>query len=164
VGAVVRDRELFVPGGADVLLPDDRVYLLGLPEEVEQASDQIVRGRDARRVCIVGGGVVGELLARHLSAAGQFEILLIEQDPERARELASELEGVSVVQGDGTDLDLLREEQVGTYDLFCAVSHEDEVNLMAGLLAKRAGVARTATLVHRPDYVDIYRQLGIDVV
>lgn len=164
VGAVVRDRELFVPGGADVLLPEDRVYLLGLPDEVEQASDQIVRGRDARRVCIVGGGVVGELLARQLAGAGHFDVLLVERSPERARELAADLDGVAVVQGDGTDLDLLRSEQVGNYDLFCAVSHEDEVNLMAGLLAKRAGVARVATLVHRPDYVDIYRQLGVDVV
>lgn len=164
LGAVVRDREFFVPGGADVLLAGDRVYLVGVPEAVEQASDQIVRGREARRVCIVGGGVVGELLARQLVEAGHFEILLIERSPERARQLAADLAGVSVVQGSGTDLDLFRDEKVGTYDLFCAVSHEDEVNLMAALLARRAGVARTAALVHRPDYVDIYRQLGIDVV
>lgn len=164
VGAVVRDRQLFVPGGADVLLPGDRVYLLGLPEQMTEAEDLFTRKKEARRVCIVGGGVVGEALARNLARSGGFEVLLIERKGARAHELAAELAGVTVVHGDGTDLELLREENIGGYDLFCAVSYEDEVNLMAGLLAKRAGITRTAALVQRADYVDIYRQLGIDVV
>lgn len=164
VGAVVRDRQLFVPGGADVLLPEDRVYLLGRPTHMVEAEDLFTRRKEARRVCIVGGGVVGEALARNLLKLGGIELLLIEADEERAHELAAELSGATVVHGEGTDLDLLREEHVGDYDLFCAVTQEDEVNLMASLLAKRAGASRTATLVHRAETIDIYRQLGVDVV
>lgn len=163
VAAVVRDGELFVPGGADVLLPADRVYLVGLPREVEATEDLFTRRREAQRVVIVGGGVVGEALARYLVEDGT-DVLIIERRAKRARDLAARLDQVTVVHGDGTNLQLLMEEQVGNYDLFVAVSHEDEVNLMAGLLARRAGADRTVALTHRPDYTEIYRQLGIDVV
>jgi trk system potassium uptake protein TrkA len=162
VAAVVRDGDVFVPGGADVLLPDDQVYIIGLPEHIEAAEDLFSTQREARRVVVVGGGVVGKALARPLLRDGA-RVTIIERDRERADELAAELEGVTVLHGDGTNLDLLQEEEVGRADLFVAVSREDEVNLMACLLAKRAGVMRTIALCHRPDYIDIYRQLGVDI-
>lgn len=163
VAAVVTEGELRVPGGADVLLPEDRVYLIGPSGQMEAAEELFTGGREARRVCIVGGGVVGTSLARGLSEA-DVEIMLIERDAARAYELAVEQHRVKVIQGDGTDLGLLEEEQAGSYDLFAAVTDDDEVNLMAGLLAKRLGVQRVISLVHRPDYMEIYRELGIDVV
>jgi len=163
VGAVVREGELFVPGGADVLLPGDRVYLVGLPDRMAQAEDLFSHRKQARRVCIIGGGVIGQSLSRQLVESGT-EVLLIEQDEERAQHLASHLAGVTVVHGDGTDASLLEEEQIGDYDLLVALTHEDEVNLMAALLAGRAGAVRTGCLVHRPAYTEIYHQLGIDVV
>ncbi len=163
VAAVVRDRELFVPGGADVLLPGDRVYLVGRSGQMQSVEEQFCGGREAGRVCIVGGGVVGTALARLLTRI-DTEVLVIEKNRASAERLASDHPKITVVHGDGTNLTLLEEEQVGSYDLFCAVSHEDEVNLMSGLLAKRVGANRTVSLVHRPDYMDIYRQLGIDVV
>ena len=163
VAAIVRDRELFVPSGSSVLLPGDRVFLIGRTGRMEEVEDQLCGGREAGRVCIVGGGVVGEALARSLSTA-DVEVLLIEQDLGKAEQLSVSLPRVTVLHGDGTNLTLLEEEQVGSFDLFCAVSHDDEVNLMSGLLAKQVGAPRVVSLVHRPDYMDIYHQLGIDVV
>mgnify|MGYP000188357349 CR=1 FL=1 len=163
VAAVVRDGKLWVPGGADVLVPRDRIYLVGLPEHMVQAEDLFTHRQEARRVCIVGGGVVGLSLARMLIEA-DVEVMIIERSGPRAQHLAEVLPKATIVHGDGTNLELLTEQKAGNYDLFAAVSREDEVNLMAGLLAKRLGVPRTVTLVNRPDYSDIYRQLGIDVV
>ncbi len=163
VAAVVRDGTLFVPGGTDMLLPRDRIYLVGLPEHMVDAEDLFTHKTEARRVCIVGGGVIGQALARMLLDA-DVEVMIIEQNGARAQKLAEVLPKATVVHGDGTDLSLLKEQKVGSYDLFASVSHEDEVNLMACLLAKRVGVARTVSVVHRPDYGEIYRQLGIDVV
>ncbi|MCB9664919.1 MAG: Trk system potassium transporter TrkA [Alphaproteobacteria bacterium] len=163
VALIVRDGEVFVPGGADHLLPDDQAYIVGLPSNILAAEDLFSAQREARRVAIVGGGVVGKALAKPLVRDGA-RVTIIEKDRERAEALAGTLEGVTVVHGDGTNLALLLEEEIGRSDLFAAVSHEDEVNLMACLLAHRAGVARTVALCHRPDYTDIYRQLGVDVV
>lgn len=163
VAAVVRDEELFVPGGADVLLKGDRVYLIGKPEGVLAAERLFSREREARRICIVGGGVIGIALARELRQH-HATVLIIERDLEQAEKITAEYQGVQVVHGDGTDGALLEEEEVGTYDLFAAVTQQDEVNLMASLLAKRAGCKRTAAIVHRADYASIYRQLGLDIV
>lgn len=163
IAAVVRDGQLEVPGGNDVLLPGDRAYLLGLPSRMAEAEDLFTRRKEARKVCIVGGGTIGESLAKALIAS-DCQVSLIERNQERATALAMRLPSVTVLHGDGTDMRLLEEERIGESDLFVAVSHEDEVNLMAGLLAKRIGVGRTCTIVHRLDYMTIYRQLGIDVV
>ncbi|MCA9580206.1 MAG: Trk system potassium transporter TrkA [Myxococcales bacterium] len=162
VAAVVREDRLFVPGGVDVLLPGDRVYLVGLPGAVLEAEDQFSSRREAKRVCIMGGGVVGETLARGLLEEGA-QVLLIERTFKRAEELSAKLARATVVHGEGTDLELLKEEDVASYDLFAAVSSNDEVNLMAALLAKRIDVTRTACIVQHGDHLDIYRQLGIDV-
>lgn len=164
VGAVVRDDELFVPGGADVLLPGDRVYLIGHPEHMVEAEDHFSVQKEAHKICIVGGGVIGESLARQLLADRSNHVTIIELDRERATTLAGKLPRATIVSGDGTDVKLLEEQRVGAYDLFAAVTHEDEVNLMAALLARRIGSGRTCCIVHRPDYAEIYRQLGIDVV
>ncbi|MGB8331378.1 MAG: Trk system potassium transporter TrkA [Polyangiales bacterium] len=163
VSAVVRDGELFVPGGADVLVKGDRVYLIGRPEGVLAAERLFSKEREARRVCIVGGGVVGKALARELLQQ-EATVMMIESDLATAEEVSAEFQGMEVVHGDGTDRALLDEEEVGTYDLFAAVTRQDEINLMAALLAQRAGCKRTATIVQRADYTSIYRQLGIDIV
>ena len=162
VAAVVRSGELFVPGGADVLLPGDRVYLIGRPSGILQAEDLFTKKREAERVCIVGGGVVGQALAREL-VEHDAKVLIIEKDREVAEMLSAKLEKVTIVHGDGTSQELLEEEEAGTYDIFAAVTPEDEVNLLAVLIARQVGAERTAALVQRADYLPIYRQLGIDI-
>lgn len=163
IAAVVRDGTLWVPGGADSLLPKDRIYLVGLPEQIVEAEDLFTRTREAQRVCIVGGGVIGQSMASLLLDAG-IEVMLIERMADRAQWLAERLPKATIVHGDGTQLELLKEQRIENFELFASVTRDDEVNLMAGLLAKRLGVPRTITVVSRPDYTDIYRQLGIDVV
>ncbi len=163
VSAIVRDGELFVPGGADVLMKGDRIYLIGKPEGVLAAERMFSKEREARRVCIVGGGVVGKALASELLNQGAT-VMIIERDLKTAEQISTEFPEIQVVHGDGTDGALLEEEEVGTYDLFAAVTRTDEINLMAALLAQRAGCTRTATIVQRADYISIYRQLGIDIV
>ena len=163
VAALVRDGQLVVPGGADVLMAGDRVYLIGRPEAILTAENYFTSSREARRVCIVGGGVVGAALARSLLADGT-DVLVIEQDRDTAEALSIEVPEATIIHGDGTDANLLEEEEVGTYDLVCAVTSQDEVNLMAALLAQRAGAERTAALVLRGDYMPIYQQLGVNIV
>src|SRR5690606_9131817 len=163
VAGVVRNQEFFIPGGADVLLPDDRVYLIGTPDGVQRTEEYFNKQRQARKICIVGGGVVGATLAREL-VRQDARVLVIERDRESAERLGADLIGVDVIHGEGTDQSLLEEEEIGSFDFFVATTRQDEINLMASLLAKRVGVPRTACIVQRADYSPIYRQLGIDAV
>lgn len=165
IAAIVRNDELFIPGGADNVLAKDRAYLIGRPSDLTQAEDLFTSRREAKRVFIVGGGVTGEMMARLLVEGGDAKVTIADSSPERAKELSATLDRVSVVAGSGTDTRFLEEEEVGTYDLVAAVTADDEVNLMAALLAKKKfGVSRTAALVQEPGYAQIYRDLGIDVV
>ena len=102
IAAYVRDGELVVPGGADVLLPGDTVYLIGRPEAILEAEDLFSTEREARRIVIVGGGVVGQALARELLPHG-VHVTLIEQDEKVAEELAVQYDGLDVRIGDGTN-------------------------------------------------------------
>ena len=162
IAAIVREGELFIPGGADVMLEGDLIYLMGSPSDVLRAEDVFSTRREAQRVCIVGGGVIGQTLASTLAKQG-CSVLLIEANRSRAEEIGGRLDDITVVVGDGTNVELLEEEEVNTYDLFVAVTRHDEVNLMAALLAQRNGVDRTACVVTRGDYLPIYRQLGISI-
>jgi trk system potassium uptake protein TrkA len=163
VAALVRDGELLVPGGSDVLCAGDRVYLIGRSEALLEAEQMFTGHREARRVCVVGGGIVGRALAQGLVAQGA-QVLIVERDRARAEQLSVDVPEASVVHGDGTDRQLLEEEEIGSYDMLCATTSADEVNLMAALLAGRLGTTRTAAVVQRGDYMPIYTQLGVDVV
>ncbi len=162
IAAIVRNDELTVPGGADVLLPGDRIYLLGRRDRIEAAEDMFSAAREARSVSIIGGGVIGKTLAK-LLIKEQTRVILLERDAGKARQTAEQLPKVDVVHGDGTDIDLLVEERVTETDLFVATTEDDETNLMACLLAKRNGASRTICVVHRPEYIPIYRELGVEV-
>ena len=163
IAAYVRDGILVIPGGADVLLPDDTVYLIGRRDAIHEAEDLFSRNREARRVAIVGGGVVGQALARQVLPHGTT-VTIVEKDPEVAEQLAAEHNDITVRLGDGTDRALLEAIEIESYDFCAAVTQRDEVNLMASLVAQRAGASRTAALVHRADHGGIYRELGIDIV
>ena len=163
VVAVVREDELFVPGGSDVLLPGDRIYVIGRAGQMEAVEDLFTGGKEATRIFLVGGGVVGTTIAHCMEDAG-IDVVILEKNRERAEKLGDHLAHAEILHGDGTDITLLADEQVGAYDLVCSVTKDDEVNLMSGLLAKREGAQRVVSLVQRPDYTEIYRQLGIDVV
>jgi trk system potassium uptake protein TrkA len=102
-------------------------------------------------------------LASGLSLAG-IETLLIVEDRDAAEHLAAKLPKTTVICGQGSDVDLFKQERLGLYDIYFAVTADDESNLISGLLAKSLGVERVACLVQRQDFGTIYPKVGIDVV
>lgn len=163
VAAVVRAGRLMVPGGADVLRPADRVFLVGLPPVLRDALPRFAQVRQTSRVTILGGGVVGSTLARALEGTG-VGVTVIERHPPTAEALALQLPDTTVIIGDGTELALLEEHDIGGSDLLIGATADEQINLMGALVARRAGVQRTGIIVSRQEYETIYQQLGIDIV
>jgi trk system potassium uptake protein TrkA len=162
VGAVIRGDKLFIPAGEDSLISGDRVFLFGKTGRMNEVEDLFVHGYSAGKVVIYGGNVLGEHLSRQLAKVG-VDVTVLETDREKAKELAICLPRVNVVHGDGTDVEKLREEDVDRADLYFAVTEDDENNMMSALLAKRLGTPRVCSVVHRPAYIEIYRELGLDM-
>ena len=163
ITAIDRNREVIIPGGDDELRAGDEVFVLGAPKAVSTLEKKTgMRSTHLRKVVMFGGSRVTQHVCQALKRF-HVDTRVIVEDREQARTLSAELDGTLILHGEGTDLALLREERVGEADAFLGLSDDDERNLMSCQLAKRLGAARTVALVQKPDYVDIYHQLGIDV-
>jgi trk system potassium uptake protein TrkA len=164
VAAIKREAEVMIPSGQDRLHLDDSVTLIGHPEALVQ-SDPIFgqTTREPTSVVIMGGGEVGYHLASQLETR-PCNVMLIERDAERSRELSEGLARTTVICGDATKINVLQEERVGSAEVFIATSGEDEDNIMATQLAREMGVRQSIVLVHRPDYASVIQRMGFDHV
>lgn len=161
-----RGDDVFIPTGKTRFLAGDKVTAVGTPRGIHELRYRFLRsrshGRDIGRATIVGGGTVGLLVASGLERAG-WEVKVIEVDSERCEEIAPQLKGL-VIEGDGTDIDLLEEEQVETSPVLIAVTSNDEKNLLVSLLARTLGVERIITRADRLSNERMFERVGIDVV
>jgi trk system potassium uptake protein TrkA len=91
-------------------------------------------------------------------------VVLVEPDPTAAEEAAAKLRNTLVLKGEPTDLDVLQEASLDKCDLFCALSDDDQSNIMSSLLVKKHSAAFAAALVHQPEYVPVLNSLGMEIV
>jgi trk system potassium uptake protein TrkA len=163
LAAISRRRQLLVPRGDTVLKAGDLVYAAALAADDDKVRAFFGLAREpVRRVTIVGGGEMGYHLARRLTAESrEFKVKIIEVDQRRCEYLSHRLPGAMVILGDGTDQDLLLEENVGEADAFIAVSTDDEKNLISCLVAKRLGAGQTITRVNRFSYAPLVDAIAL---
>lgn len=167
VVAVLREGRAFVPRGTDQVRCGDDVYVVAEPAAVDRVMTAFGhRERPARRLVLVGGGNVGLHLARMLlRETPQVALKIIEHGRERADHVARELgAGAVVLQGDALDAEMLDEANVRAAETVIAVTNDDETNIFASVLAKRAGCQRAITLVNKTNYEALLPSLGIDAV
>jgi len=164
VAGIVRGDRLLIPHGGDEVLVGDHIWIVGDIDSIPRMKTMFGGSATQRtkRVIIVGGGEIGLEVARRLER-DRIQVVIIERNLERCRELTMELKDPLVVHGDGTNRALLVEEGVDSADGFLTLTRQDEVNVMAGLLARGLGVSRTIALIHRADYLSTASQVGLDV-
>lgn len=117
--------------------------------------------RPYKRIMIAGGGNIGARLAGTIE--DDFQVKIIERFEDRAHYLANKLKKSIVLHGSASDKDLLLEENIEDSDVFCALTNDDEANIMASMLAKRLGVRTVMTLINNPAYVDLVQGGVIDI-
>lgn len=164
VAALYRNGEVIIPSGTTDLQGEDTLYLMGRRETVTAFTRGLFNLGErhvTRRVMILGGGRAGFYLAQRLLANG-VTLKIIEQNEERCDYLAGNLKGALVICGDGTDLDLLQDENLSEMDALVSLTGNDEENLMLALLGKQQGVPKVVAKVSRSNFVPIIEQLGID--
>ncbi len=157
-----RDHRITIPRGDTELRPGDFVFALGVSSALERLKKLFnLKIQKVHSIIIVGAGRVGCEVASALHANG-LSVRLIESDHERARTAAEELVGVMVFEGDGTDLEILKEAGVEKSDYLLALTGDDENNVLSALLAKNLGIDRCTVLYSNPDYVEVLEAIGID--
>lgn len=165
--ACIRNGRSFVSDQHDRIEAGDDVYVIARAENADDVMSAFGhREREARNLVIVGGGNVGLHLVRKIrQTSPNVNIKIIEQDLERARHISDELgAGVIVLHGDALDQAILEDAQAGLAETIVAVTNDDETNIFASVLAKRAGCKRAITLINKRNYEALTPALGIDAV
>lgn len=163
IGVIERDENVLVPTGDDTLQEGDIVYMPIPKERVQQVAQSLgIQLTPSRRIMILGGGRIGYYIASKME--NKSDIKIIEKDSDRCKFLSKHLGKTLVLHGDGADKQLLLEENIQNTDTYIACSNNDELNIMASLLAKRLGAKKVIALVNRTDYIPLAHNLGIQSV
>ncbi|MEN8169185.1 MAG: Trk system potassium transporter TrkA [Pseudomonadota bacterium] len=162
VAAIYRRGLAINPEGNTVIEADDEVFFIAAKKDIRSVMSELRRlEKPVKRVIIAGGGNIGKRLAKALEK--RYQVKLIDHNARRTRAISEELDNTIVLQGDAADEELLIEENIEQTDVFCAMTNDDEVNILSAMLAKRLGARKTMALINRAAYVDLVESGDIDI-
>lgn len=162
--AISRDGHLFVPHSDDQLIAGDDAYFVS-------TSDQVLRTlkifgfdeSETSRIIIAGGGNIGHYLATVIEERqSQVRAKIVEMDRKRAVEIAEKLQRTVVLNGSALSEEILREADITNTDTLIAVTNDDQVNILACVLARQMGSERNMCLINNSGYAGVVRSLGIE--
>ena len=162
---IFRNEKKFTVNSSTKIEKNDSIFLV---VENENLSDVLKEfGHEeiqAKKAVIIGGGNIGFSLAQLIEKSDTYiNTSLIENDKERAEYLASQLQNITVTNGDGLDSQILEEVNIHDTGYFIAVTEDDEVNILSSLLAKRAGALISLTLINNSNYSSLLTNIGVDM-
>lgn len=160
--AVEHNGEVVIPGGEFIIQAGDRVHVAADMVTITQFFRYIGRSaKPIKDVMLLGGGRISYYLAKMVEKMG-IRVCMFEHNPEKAKLLSEQLPHADIIEGDGTDQDLLEQENLAGMDAFIALSDRDEENLMTGLYAKNQGVKKVVVKTNRYAYKDVIANLGLE--
>ena len=161
--AITRHGQTIVPSGDDLFEEHDLVYVIsskaGLKELYKYSGKKQF---EVRNIMILGGSRIGRKTADALGK--QHYVKLIEADRQKSYRLSNILNNTLVINGDGTDMELLKQEGLDKMDAFIAVTENAETNILSCLLAKQMGVKRTIAEVENMGYIHLAEKIGVDTI
>lgn len=161
---VQRESEVYIPGGSFILRSGDRIGLTASPAEMQKLLRELgVLQKKARSVMILGGSRTAFYLARLLENGGN-SVTLIEKDAAMAAELSASLAKTVVIHGDGTQQELLLEEDLNAKDALVALTGIDEENILMSIFAASQNVPKVIAKINRDELATLAEGLGLDTI
>jgi len=162
VAAIYRRGQAIVPEGNTVIEADDEVFFIAAKRHIRVVMKELRRlDKPVKRVILAGGGNIGVRLAKALE--NKYQVKLIDHNSLRSEKISAELDKTIVLHGDAADEELLLDENIEHTDVFCAVTNDDEANILSAMLAKRLGAHKVMALINRSAYVDLVQSGIIDI-
>ena len=160
---IIRGKDTIVPHGKTEFEINDICYFLVRREQVENLMYMVGKPvRETRNVMILGGGKIGRAVAYELQE--EINVRLVDKNRDKAQMLASELNKTLVLNGDGTDIEFLRLENLEELDSYIALTENEQTNLLSALLAKHLGARQTMIHVSTTEYIPAMKMIGLDAV
>jgi len=162
--AILRGDELIIPNGESSIYADDRIFFTSSHDQLSAFFREmgVFRTR-LKNAFIIGGGRIAYYLASMLCDTG-VSVKVVEIDEKRCLELCELLPKAHIICGDGTDMELLDEENFSDTDVCIAVTGRDEENIIVGMYAKREGIEKSVIKVSKTHLGDMFRAVGLDSV
>lgn len=162
VAAIFRKDRSIIPEGDTIIEVEDEVFFIAASEDIRTVMREL-RSMDkpVKYVMVAGGGKIGKRLCEALEK--DYQVRVIEHNHQASKRLAEELNHTLVLHGDATDETLLESESIAEMDMFCALTNDEENNIMSALLAKRMGAHKVIALINRRAYVDLVQGSRIDI-
>ena len=162
VPAIFRKGKPFIPDGKTIIKENDELYFVAAEEDIDTVVQEMrLQDTSSSRVMIIGGGKIGFALAKKLE--DEYKIKIIDPDRDRCEMLSRELNRTIVLNGGGSDEELLKSENIENIDVFCALTNDDETNIMSAFLAKKLGAKKTIILVNNYTYINILPKNFVDI-
>ena len=162
VAAIFRKGDPIIPEGDTVIEADDEVFFIAARSDILKVMSELRRlDKPVKRILIAGGGNIGRGLAKALEYS--YQVKLIDHNAGNTRSISEELEKTIVLLGDAADRELLLEENIENTDVYCAVTNDDEANILSSMLAKHLGARKVMCLINRAAYVDLVESGVIDI-
>ena len=154
VAAIFRQDRPIIPEGSTVVEVDDEVFFIAARENIRAVMSELRKiDKPYKRVMIAGGGNIGATLAFNIE--NNYQVKLIEKSYDRCRVLSERLKHTIVLNGSASEPQLLTSENIEATDVFCALTNNDESNIMMSMLAKRMGAKKVVTLIANAAYADL---------
>lgn len=161
--AITRGAETIIPSGQDMIKDGDIVYFICLKSQLSYVKERAGKENfDVQNVMIMGGSRIGMKTAQ--TVPSYYNVKIIEADKDRSYKVVNKLDKALVINGDGRDLDLLRDEGIEQMDAFIALTGNSETNILSCLLAKRLGVKKTVAEVENMDFIELAEKFNIGTV
>lgn len=160
--ALLRDEEIIIPSGNDQIRRDDLVFALSRTKDIQELTNFFnLKKKKINNVTLLGGERVSFYLARILEKK-KINVKIIERDPFKCEELARNLDNVLIINGDVSDINLLKEEGVDKSDFIVSLTNDDKLNLLVTLFLKHLGVEKSITQIRRSDYLPLIEKIGVE--
>jgi len=164
VAAIFRDGKGIVPDGSERIEVDDEVFFIAARKDIRAVISELRKlDKPIKRIMLAGGGNIGKRLA--MSLEKDYQVKILERDAQRAEQLSCDLNNTIVLLGDTADESLLLDENVDQMDVYCALTNDDEDNILSSMMIKRLGTRKVMSIINRRSYVDLMEsEGGIDIV
>ena len=157
--AVKRRTVTIIPSGNDQILANDLVYFICTKENLEYVRTAAGKTNfEIKSIIIMGGSKIALKTVQYLP--NDINVKIIESNREKCYKLADKTDTL-IINGDGRNIDLLKDEGTEDADAFIALTDNSETNVLACLAAKRFGIRKTIAEVENIDYIDLADNLDI---
>lgn len=163
VVAIKRNNKTIIPTGSDQINENDIVYFITSRENIDFIREQA--GKEdfpIKNVMVMGGSRIAQKTIKMLPSFMTVKVL--ERDKEKSYALAEKLNNSMIINCDGRNIEILKEEGIQEMDAFIAVTANSEANILACMAAKRLGVKKTVAEVENNDYIQLAENMDIGTV